>query len=229
VVQVGAELERLSAIAPSMLLYRDLCSAYLVLMRGEAKQALAIYERCAAAPHAHLKPAYEHHASLHAEALVRLGRLDEAKSLCEHAIRIRAAQGAPRYGLRAPMQQLALVEAKLGNFERARAIAEEVLAEVLLADAPLSIGLVRRDQARIALIERDAVAFDTHFAAMLAAFRPTNNPHLIQQCRKLLAEAERSGVVASPSWEQHDLAAPANTQELASQTPDVTELVETCA
>lgn len=62
---------------------------------------------------------------------------------------------------------------------------------------------------------------------MLAAFSTTKNASLIQQCRRLLAEAERGGlIVVAPNWEKHALAIPANSQELVSQLPDVTELME---
>jgi hypothetical protein len=100
---------------------------------------------------------------------------------------------------------------------------------VLASEAPLPIGAVCRDQARVALLERDAVAFDKHFGEMVSAFRRTKNQVLIQQCRKLLAEAEKSALVAAPNWEKHELVAPANTQDLSSEAPEVTELVETYA
>jgi tetratricopeptide (TPR) repeat protein len=227
VLQASVEFERLSAIAPSMLIYRDLCHAYVALARGQAAEALAIYERCAALPHAQIRPASEMAASFQAEALAQLGRLEEAKRVCEESLRVRTAQGAPQYSLRVPLQQLALVEARRGEFARAKELLAQIYSEVERTEAPMQIGSVRRDQARVALLERDGAAFERYFEAMLAAFRPTHNPSLIQQCRKLLAEAERSGVVLAPNWEKHELMAPANTQELAATVPEMTELLET--
>ncbi len=75
----------------------------------------------------------------------------------------------------------------------------------------------------MALSEADPSGFEH----MLTAFRATENPQLIQQCRRLLAEAEKSGVIAVPNWEKHQLVAPANTQDLMSQLPEHTEFVET--
>jgi tetratricopeptide (TPR) repeat protein/ABC-type transporter Mla MlaB component len=221
------ELERLSTIAPKLLVFRDLCHAYLALSAGRPREALALYERCAALPHANLRPAYEVFASLQAQALAQLGRLDDAKRLCEEGLAMREALGAPHYALRNLRQELAMVEAQRGDFVRAKGLLEEIAHEGASTESPLVIGGVHRDRARVALLERDTAAFDQHFDAMLAAFRSTRNPSLIQQCRKLLAEAVRSGVVVAPNWEKHELAAPANTQELCSQVPDVTELVET--
>jgi tetratricopeptide (TPR) repeat protein len=226
VIEAQVELERLAMVAPNMRVFHELCSAYVALSRGDAEAALAIYERCAALPDAHLRPAYELFAALHAEALVRLGRLDDAKQLCEQSIRLREAQGVPRYPLRSLYQALALVEARRGELARAQELLSRVAEDVTFTEAPLPIGSVARDQARVALLARDAAAFERHFEAMLAAYRPTKNPCLIQQCRRLLAEAERTGVVAMPNWEKHELGAPANTQDLASQLPDVTELLE---
>jgi tRNA A-37 threonylcarbamoyl transferase component Bud32 len=225
--EAAVELERLSAIAPKMLVFRDLCHAYLALSGGRPQEALTIYERCAALPHANLRPAYELFTGFQAQALAQLGRLDDAKRLCEAALAMRDALGAPPYALRGLRQELALIEAQRGEIALAKTMLARNAEEGALTESPLVIGSMHRDQARVALLERDAAAFDLHFDAMLAAFRSTRNPSLIQQCRKLLAEAARSGVVAAPNWEKHELAAPANTQDLASQVPDVTELVDT--
>jgi tetratricopeptide (TPR) repeat protein len=227
VLQAGVELERLSALAPNAILYRDLCRAYVALARGEHQAALAIYERTEALPHARLMRVWELDRSFYAEALLRVGKLEEAKRVCQEVIRVRTEQGASLYALRLPQQQLALAEAKLGERDMAKQRLAELLRVVTEHDSPMAIGQVCRDQARIALLERDAPAFEHNFGAMVQAFRRTKNPILVQQCRRLLAEAEKSGVVAAPNWEKHELLAPANTQDLASQAPEVTELLET--
>jgi hypothetical protein len=227
VLQAAVELERLAQIAPNALLYRDMCRAYVALTRGEPELAIEIYERTESLPHARLMRFWELDRAFYAEALVRTGRLPEAKRVCEGTIKIRSEQGSSRYALRIPLQQLALAEAKLGNLALGKRVLSELLDLATESNAPLPIGAVCRDQARIALMEGDAPAFEQHFAAMLAAFRGTKNALLIQQCRRLLAAAERRGLVAAPNWQKHELAAPENTHDLASQAPEVTELVET--
>jgi hypothetical protein len=112
---------------------------------------------------------------------------------------------------------------------RAKQLLEELLLAVVESGIPAAIGGVHRDLARIALLEKDVETFDRHFAATVRWYRDTKNPALLQQCRRLLAEAEKRGVATSPSWEKHQLAAPANTQDLASEAPDVTELIATVA
>jgi serine/threonine protein kinase/tetratricopeptide (TPR) repeat protein len=227
VLQAAVDLERVAEIAPNALLYRDLCRAYVAMTRGQPEAALEIYERIANMPHAKLMPAIELDAAFHAEALMRVGKLQEAKAVCEAAIAQRSAQGGTPYTLRLSIQQLAIAEAKLGEIASAKARLAELQPKLLLSEAPLPIGAVCRDQARIALMEGDAAEFDKHFAEMVRWFRKTKNQVLIQQCRKLLVEAVKVGLVAAPSWERHELVAPANTQDLSSEAPEVTELVET--
>jgi hypothetical protein len=229
VLAASADLERLSTVAPNALWYRDLCLAYVAMVRGRAAEALPVYERLAAEPNAHLRPTIDWDASFHAETLVRLGRPQEAKVICEQAVEARTRQGATSYSIRGLVQQLALVEAALGHPARGKELLHELLPAVVESGIPAAIGGVHRDLARIALIEKDVPTFDRHFAATVQAFRDTKNPALLQQCRRLLAEAEKRGVAASPSWEKHQLAAPANTQDLASEAPDVTELIATVA
>jgi tetratricopeptide (TPR) repeat protein len=227
VLQAGVELERLAAIAPNAMLYRDQCRAYVALSRAEPEAAIEIYERTALLPHARLMRVWELDRAFYAEALVRVGRLHEARDVLMEVLKVRGEQGASRYALRIAEQQLALAEAKLGNLAAGKERLAQLLEVVTEHEAPLPIGSVCRDQARIALMEGDASAFDRHFSAMVTAFRQTKNPALIQQCRRLLAKAEKLGVVAAPQWARHELSAPESEQDLASQAPEVTELVET--
>ena len=129
VLAASADLERLSTIAPNALWYRDLCLAYVATTRGHPDQALPTYERLAAHPSARLRPTFEYDASYHAQALVLLGRAEEAKAICEAAIQRRIEFGANAYSLRTPTQQLALVEAALGDTGRGKALLQELLGD----------------------------------------------------------------------------------------------------
>ncbi len=226
VLQAGTDLERLAQIAPKALHYRDLCHAYVLLARGKVAEAIEIYERIDSMPDARLMRFWELDRAFYAEALLRSGKAEQARAVCEEVIALRRDRVAPVYTLRLPIQQLALAEAQLGNFARARELLDQLAPHVLESEAPLSIGSLARDQARVALLEGDAARFEHSFESMLAAFRKTENPLLIQQCRRLLAEAERCGVIARPNWEKHALVAPANTQDVQPELPDVTELME---
>jgi hypothetical protein len=226
VVRASVELERLAESAPNLLVYRDLCRAYVELVRGQPARAVAAYEKVFAEPSAWLLPTWYMDRTFYAEALLQLGQAAKAKAVCLEAVQRGRAQEATDYMMRVPNQLLALAEARLENHAHAHELLDSLGPVVLASENPLAIGALHRDQARVALLERDTTAFDKHFEAMLNAFRTTKNPALIQQCRRLLAEAERAGVAATPAWQKHELQAPENTQDLAAP-PDVTELLET--
>ena len=71
---------------------------------------------------------------------------------------------------------------------------EAQLALALPIGNPLELGASHRDRARIALAAGDREAFDTHLAAMEAAFRTTKHPCLIAQVEALTAAAVLAGV-----------------------------------
>jgi Protein kinase domain/AAA ATPase domain len=227
VLRASVELDRLAEIAPNVLVYRDLCRAYIDLVRGQQARSAETYERVFGDPDAWLLPTWYMDRSFYADALLALGQADRAKAVCLETLQEGRVQEATPYMMRVPNQQLALIEAALGNHESARDLLELLSPVVLASDSPLAIGALHRDQARVALITRDSANFDKHFEAMLGAFRKSKNPALIQQCRRLLAEAERAGVATAPAWQKHELTAPENTQDLLSQAPEVTEVVDT--
>jgi hypothetical protein len=176
----------------------------------------------------------------YADALRQLGRLTEAKEMClalvdarvgarEQSIERSARQGARDFMLRAVTQQLALIEAELGNHARAHELFAQLSAIPTIADSPLSLGALHRDWAYAAILEGNKGAFDRHFDHTLDAFRRTKNPALIEQCRKLLLHAVRAGLAAAPEWEQHSLGEPENTQDFISNQPlrDTAELIDT--
>jgi hypothetical protein len=227
VLRASVELDRLAEIAPNVIVYRDLCRAYVDLVRGQPARAAETYERVFADPDAWLLPTWYMDRTFYAAALLALEQADRAKAVCLEALQEGRVQEATPYMMRIPNQQLALIETALGNHARARELLEQLLPVVLASESPLAIGALHRDQARVALLAHDSAAFDKHFEAMLGAFRKSKNPALIQQCRRLLAEAERAGLAAAPAWQRHELTAPENTQDLVSQAPDVTEVVDT--
>jgi hypothetical protein len=227
VLRASVELDRLAEIAPNVLVYRDLCRAYVDLVRGQHARAAEIYERVFSDPDAWLLPTWYMDRTFYADALLQLGQADRAKAVCLETLQEGRVQEATAYMMRVPNQELALVETALGNHERARELLDDLLPVVLASESPLAIGALHRDQARVALLARDSAAFDKYFETMLDAFRKSKNPALIQQCRRLLAEAERAGVATAPAWQKHELTAPENTQDLATQAPEVTEIVET--
>jgi hypothetical protein len=91
-------------------------------------------------------------------------------------------------------QQLALADAQLGNCDGAAARLETLLDEVEASSNPLLIGSLHRHRAHVALIARDAAAFERHLSAMARWFRATKNPALIQQCERFASEGLKAGL-----------------------------------
>jgi hypothetical protein len=98
---------------------------------------------------------------------------------------------------RTPRQELALIEARLGDSARARSLLDGCFAHSRASQNPLALGSLHRDSAIVALLARDAAGFVEHLAAMERWFRPTENPALIQQCNRLRLQSSLLGLRTS--------------------------------
>lgn len=189
------EFERLSHIAPNMLLYRDLARGYLALLRGNAAHAVRLYERVLGdRRHAALPTCWVDHAH-YAQALCALGRFEDARQACLRALAL-APDTDGRSDLRyhIALQELAIAEAHLGEFEAAERRLEGCLAQLGAVDSPMLVGSLHRDCAQVALLARDEAKFRAHLEAMSEHYRKTRNPWLIRQCEQLAQEARRAGL-----------------------------------
>jgi hypothetical protein len=61
----------------------------------------------------------------------------------------------------------------------------------------VTLGLLHRARAELALSEGDTASFDAHLGAMERLFRPTSNPALIAMCERLRHEFRRSRTATS--------------------------------
>jgi hypothetical protein len=228
-VRAAEEFERLAAIAPKLLACRDVSRAYVEVLREHPQYAVELYERAFETHAMHELPTWKVDRALYAEALRHAGRYAQAKAVCLELVETITKGEADNFVLIAGMEQLALTEAALGNPARALQILEEIEPNVRASGGTLVAAGLHRDRAQIALLTRDAAAFDAHFEKMLAIYRPTKNPALIQQCRKLLAQAVESGLPVATRWEPTGLNMPdSSVRELdAAQPPEHTELVLT--
>ena len=75
------------------------------------------------------------------------------------------------------------------------------LGRELGPDNPFLLGSLHRDRAYVAALSGDAPTFEHHFRAMARHFEATDNPPLLAQCTRLLADAVRLGVRTPPSGE----------------------------
>jgi hypothetical protein len=188
------EFERLSHVAPNMLLYRDLARGYLALLRGNGKHAVLLYERVLADPrHAALPTCWLDHAH-YAQALCALGRFEAAKQACLRALELAPDDGRSDLRYHIALQQLAIVEAQLGDFAAAERRLQGSLEQLGNTDSPMLVGALHRDCAQVALLARDEAKFGAHLEAMSEHYRKTRNPWLIRQCEQLAQEAKRAGI-----------------------------------
>jgi tetratricopeptide (TPR) repeat protein len=187
-VRVGAEFERLSAVAPNALLYRDAVSACLELLRGRPQRAVDRYEQLFANPNVDGMVVRCLDRTYYAKALSALGRHAEAKRVCQQALDALHPLD-PIYCRKLPMQQQALADAALGDTEGAARALDAIIETLAPYRNPLWSGGAHRDRAKVALFAQDRSAFDEHARAMQESFQSTRNPALIQQCEMLQSAA----------------------------------------
>jgi tetratricopeptide (TPR) repeat protein len=190
------EFERLSHVAPNMLLFRDLARAYLALLRGNAARSVQLYQRVLNDPrHESLATCWLDHAH-YAQALCAQGRFELAKQACLKALQLAPDDGSGDLRYNIALQQLAIVEAQLGDFAAAERRLEGCLAQLGAVDSPMLVGSLHRDCAQVALLARDEGKFASHLEAMSEHYRKTHNPWLIRQCEQLAQEGRRAGLGA---------------------------------
>jgi tetratricopeptide (TPR) repeat protein len=187
-VRISAELERLSSVAPNSLLYRDAVRACLELLRGRPQAAAGLYERLFAHPNVDCMVVRCLDRTFYAKALSALGRHAEAKRVCEQAL-AELDPLDPIYIRKFAMQQLALVDAALGDTAGAARALDAIIETLAPYNNPLWSGGAHRDRAKVALFALDRADFDKHARAMEEHFKATRNPALIQQCELLQSAA----------------------------------------
>src|SRR5262249_5374877 len=90
--------------------------------------------------------------------------------------------------------------AGLGDLESANAELAALMQRHCPRNDPVSVGLVHRSQAQLALVECDAPRFEMHLGAMERLFRATENPALVAMCERLRHEFRRSRTARSGEY-----------------------------
>jgi tetratricopeptide (TPR) repeat protein len=194
-VHVVADLERLAKLAPSLAAIYELAQGHLELMRGHPERALPIYERVLASESARALPSYPVERALQVQALSALGQHQAARTLCLALMEEVASSGRDSdHIVLLSRQRLARAEAGLGNFERAAELVDSCFERAKQYDNPLTLGIVHRERAQVAVMAGDSAAFELHQQAMREQFALTENPWLIQQYDALRTQGVRAGV-----------------------------------
>jgi predicted Zn-dependent protease len=196
-VRVAAELERIAPLGEWIGLQLELARADVSLHRGSPAEAVARYASVLDRPGLPINTFSILGYAMYARALRESGSLERAKRLCESTLVKLDTQPDFRstHSYRSLIQQLALSEAELGQFEQSEARLDEQLALASKSDPnPLTLGSLQRDRACGAIRKGEAQAFEQSFAEMKRWFTATGNPWLIQQCEIVLARAVIAGV-----------------------------------
>jgi hypothetical protein len=193
-VRVVADLQRLAKLSPSLAALAALGEAHLAQLRGNPREALAIYERVWASEHARLLPTRAIDATVYAQALGAVGEHEKSKAVCISLLDEPPTSDSPSASI-LPRQQLAAVEAALGNRLGALQLLDQCLTLAAATQNPLTLGSLHRDAAQLAALAGDVAAFEKHSAAMRAHFESTQNAALLQQCEALRMEAIGLGLL----------------------------------
>ncbi len=193
-VQAGAAVDGLVKVAPGLQSSRVYCEAWLEHLRGRTEQAIALYELCIDKPDACTRYNWRFYRASYAELLNAAGQHARAKAVCEGLLQGQPDLGALKDLRHFALPQLALAEAGLGRLDEAVRLLSIHIESMGRTGNALLLGDAHRDRAQVALLARDAQAFERHFETAATAYRSTRNPSLIQQLDKLAAEAVQLGL-----------------------------------
>jgi hypothetical protein len=126
-----------------------------------------------------------------------LGRHEEARQVCEDALRHLEPEDRAFVALNLRVElQLARAEAGLGSVDAAVARLE-ALAERHGSNAGrVTMGLIHTALADMAILRRDAPAFERHAGAVEGCYYPTKNPALVAQASRLRLRARFAGMTS---------------------------------
>lgn len=195
--RVRARVRASIAVNPRWRLTAELADAYHHHMRGEPEAAMEVITRLRAEserakyPYG-LLPLLE---VLAVEILLESGDTQEALALGSQALRRSQATGQRSFA-RLLALPVALAEARLGQYEAARArIASVIQAQEALSIAGLLMGRAFEYQARCALAQNDREAFLAASAEAAMHYRPGHSHVLGALHERLMEDARRAGLI----------------------------------
>ena len=195
-MHVMADLERMASLSPAMAALAELARGHLLLMRGQLDEAIEIYERVLDTRAAQSLCTYPLERALHLRALGQRGDYAAARARAHALFAFAETAGAESdVTWRLPRQELALIEAHLGEHARALELLDSCLAHAAEYQSPLALGAVHRDYVRVYALAGDAPRVAEHLALMEQHFRATHNPWLIQQHSVLRAKVAQLGLI----------------------------------
>ena len=185
------QLARLAQEIPSLRLHAEMAIAGCHMLRNDAESGRAHGHPLVAAtePRSHIGWG----AMMAGEvwSLRELGDPEQARQLGRRVLELYEEDDRTASSMLVPiLVQLALTEARLGEFEIAAERIDLFLAELGDRGGPATRGSLHEARIRIALAASDAIGARLHFTHMEQWFRPTENPALVARCEQLRREIE---------------------------------------
>ncbi|HEY6559159.1 MAG TPA: protein kinase [Polyangiaceae bacterium] len=209
--RAAQELERLSAEVPS--LREQALSArisYLVL-RGKHTKAIALAEHLDQRPYGF--NGWARMRGTLARAHNALGQHEEARRLCLEALAGADAEDRWYVVMNLGVEiELALAEAGLGRFDRARQQLHDLLRMHEPNESAVTIGSLHEALARVALLSDDDSAAREHLGQALTLYKPLGVPSLVAHARELERQMDTSPSGLFPK----DTTGNSNTSALAA-------------
>lgn len=196
--RAAQELERLSTEAPSLREQAIGARVSYLVLRGKHREAIELSEQLQKRPY-QINGWTRMRGTL-ARAHNALGQHEEARRLCRDAL-----EGADPEDRRYVVMnlgveiELALAEAGLGFFDRAREQLERLLAMHAPNDGAVTIGSLYEAFAHVALMAGDADAAREHWQRARDRYEPLGVPSLVARTRALgrvIERGERGGGTA---------------------------------
>ncbi len=190
------QLARLEKRIPSLALLTRRAHASFLFMRRRFDESLPLLAECLEEPMRAVIGWARAHGAL-AACLNQLGQHTRARDACQHALDQLSAEDLNFTGMTLyPQIELAHAEAGLGEYGKANAHLDRLIAKHKEANGPLTMGALYEARARVALRARDKAACELHAAEMERHYLGTGIPSLTAVCDAFRREQRRAFQVA---------------------------------
>ncbi|HVW30572.1 MAG TPA: AAA family ATPase [Polyangiaceae bacterium] len=183
-------LERLAQEIPTLALHAQRARGAYLVMRGRYREAIALLEQTNVGEHRFVVGANPTVAIL-ARAYGLSGNPAHARALCENAIAQMSEGDRELVAINHfVFTELALAEARLGNFDAAEKSLDALIEHNLPLEGPLTLGALYETLGAVFLLKKDVARARTAFERMTAWYSKTRLPPLAARSEALMASVE---------------------------------------
>ncbi|HVW30573.1 MAG TPA: AAA family ATPase [Polyangiaceae bacterium] len=184
-------LERLTKDIPSLALYAQRARGAYAVMRGRLEEGIAVLEASQRGDSSEVV-GFQRTQGMLARAYNLAGKPDKAKALCLSALATMDDGDRELVAMNLiVLTELALAEARLGNFTEAEKQLDALLAKHLPFEGPLTLGALFEARATVAMLKTERETARTYFQQMASWYDKTALPSLAARSESLLSSLER--------------------------------------